>query len=317
MKIVITDSKTISDDSSFFEPLREMGELVLYDLSKKEQIPERIREADVVLCNKTALGREELQNATNIKYIGLFATGFNNIDTEYTNEHGIAVCNAGSYSTEAVAQHTFALILNHFSRILDYANFVKQDGWKESKVFSPFVYPLFELTGKNLGIVGYGSIGKRVSEIGQAFGMNVYVYTRTKREVPGIHFVDWDTFLAKSDIISVHCPLNKESELLFDENAFSHCKKGCFFVNTARGAIVDEDALYDALEKEQLSGAGIDVLTEEPMARDSRLTKAKNITITPHVAWTPVETRERLFEIVCENIRKFKEGHPQNVVGMN
>lgn len=314
MKIVVTDAKTIADDISFFDPLKELGELVIYSLTKPEEMVEHIGDADIVLCNKTHLGRENLGQCRNLKYIGLFATGYNNIDTEYARELDITVCNAGSYSTDAVAQHTFALILDYCGRIKEYDSFVKADGWKKSEVFSPFIYRMRELAGMTIGIVGYGSIGKKVANIAKAFGMKVLAYNRSEKVDEGVEFVDFDILVSTSDIVTVHCPLNSQSEKLFDYDTFKKFKQDSLFVNTARGGVMNEADLARALEEGIVGAAAIDVLTTEPMDEGNPLCNAPNITITPHVAWAPIETRERLLNIVCDNIACFMEGTPVNVV---
>lgn len=314
MKIVILDAQTVTKGDLPLSDLERFGETVVYPLTPPELIAERVKDADIVLCNKTQLNESNLKNAEKLKLITLFATGYNNIDTEYTERAGITVCNAGSYSTAAVAQQTFGFILNRFSRIADYDRFVKRDGWLESETFSPFVYPTAELEGKTLGLVGYGKIGRQVARIANAFDMRVLVYKRTPETDKSVEFVSLDELLEKSDVISVHCPLNEQSAHMFDAAAFEKCKQGAYFVNTARGGVVDEQALFDALESEKLSGAAVDVLTSEPMRPDCVLRKAKNIIFSPHVAWAPLETRKRLLGIVCENIRLFLCGTPQNVV---
>lgn len=314
MKIVVTDAKTIADDVSFFEPLKELGELVLYQLTKPEEMVEHISDADIVLCNKTHLGRENLGKCENLKYIGLFATGYNNIDIEYARELDITVCNAGSYSTDAVAQHTFALILDHYSKVKEYDAFVKDGGWTRSEVFSPFIYRMNELSGKTIGIVGYGSIGKKVADIAKVFGMKVLAYNRSEKQDEGVTFVDFETLVSSSDIVSVHCPLNNESEKMFNYEIFSKFKQKNLFINTARGGIIDEMDLVRALREGIVNAAAIDALTIEPMEKNHSFLDAPNITITPHVAWAPVETRQRLLEIVCDNIACYMEGVPKNVV---
>ncbi len=314
IKIVVTDAKTISSDNSFFEPLKALGDLELYDLSTPEQLKERIKDCEIILCNKNVFNEENLQYAKNLKYIGLFATGYNNIDVSYTTQHGITVCNAGSYSTNSVAQHTFALILNHFSKVREYGNFCEEGGWQKSEVFSPFIYDMIELNGKTIGIVGYGNIGKAVARLGNAFNMNVLATNISKKKDDNVEFVTFDTLLEKSDVISVHCPLNSDSEKMFNLEAFKKCKKNALFVNTARGGIVDEEALAYALNSDLIAAAAIDCLTVEPMSGDNVLMKSKNITFTPHVAWSMKETRERLLNIVCSNINNFIAGNPTNVV---
>ena len=313
-KIVVTDAKTIAESQDFFKPLKEIGELVLYELSSEEELIERISDCDMILCNKNVFGKENLKYAKNLKYIGLFATGYNNIDINYCNEHGITVCNAGSYSTDGVAQHTFALILNHFSKIREYANFCDNAGWQNSDVFSPFIYNMNELNGKTIGIVGYGNIGKKVAKLAGAFGMKILANARTPRTEEGIEFVDFETLIRNSDIVTVHCPLNEASKEMFNRDVFSKFKKNAYFVNTARGGVVDEDALAYALNNNWISGAAIDCLTIEPMSKNCVLMGAKNITFTPHVAWAMEETRNRLLGIVCDNIKNFLKGIPTNVI---
>lgn len=314
MKIVLTDAKTVTQGDLSLEPLKEFGELEIYGLSSYEQIAERIKDADAVICNKTPLNSETLRLAKNLKLILLWATGYNNIDTDYCNKQGITVCNAGSYSTNAVAQHTFALILELINNVGNYNAFVQQGNWQKSDTFSPFAFPLNELAGKTLGIYGYGTIGKAVAKIANAFNMKVLAYSRSKRSDEYAEYADFDKLLENSDIISVHCPLNKESLHIFDKTAFSKMKKGSYFINTARGGVMVEEDLKQALESHHLAGAGIDVLEEEPMAMDCKIIGIKNCIITPHVAWAPMETRIRLRGIVCHNIRSFLNGTPQNVV---
>lgn len=314
MKIVVTDAKTISSDDEYFNPLKAFGDLYIYPYSSPAELPERIADADIVVCNKNVYNEENLKHAKNLRYIGLFATGYNNIDVTYCHNNGITVCNAGSYSSEAVAQHTFALILNHYNQVNNYHNMVMDGGWIASPVFSPFIYEMHELHGKTIGLVGYGGIGKQVADIARVFGMKVLVYKRSKIESDNVIQVDFDTLLRESDVVSLHCPLNAESAKMFDEAAFKKMKETAYFVNTSRGGIMDEDALFNALENDTIAGAAIDVLTIEPMHKDCKLLNAKNITITPHVAWAPVETRNRLMHIVCDNIKAFLEGNPVNVV---
>ncbi|MBE5939778.1 MAG: D-2-hydroxyacid dehydrogenase [Lachnospiraceae bacterium] len=308
MKIVILDGKTISDGRVDLSVFEEFGELVIYPLTSPDEVVERIKDADIILLNKVELNESNLKYAESLKFIGLFATGYNNIDTVYCAKRGIVVANAGSYSTEAVAQHTFALILNHFNSISRYEGYVAEGGWIRSDTFSAFSYPMYELMGKTIGIIGAGAIGGEVARIAEAFRMNVITYTRKNTKE------DLDNLLATSDIITVHCPLNEQSKEMFNKNTFAKCKDGAFFVNTSRGGVVVEEDLAEALNTGKLSGAAIDVLTSEPMRADCKLYGAKNITFTPHVAWAPIETRKRLIGIVAENIRSFLNGSPQNKV---
>lgn len=314
MKIVLTDAQTVLDNLVDATALKKLGEVVEYGLLKYEEVAEKIADADIVICNKTKLDSYTLRLAKNLKYIGLFATGYNNIDIDYCKEHNIAVCNAGSYSTNAVAQHTFALILEHYNNTAKYNQFVQDGKWKRSKTFSPFVYPLSELAGKTLGIVGLGSIGQAVAKIANAFEMNVIAYNRSPREIENVKMVSLDELLSKSDIVSVHCPLNSESEHMFNKETFAKMKKGALFVNTARGGVMVEQDLFNALESEHLGGAAIDTLAVEPMEKDCILMNAKNCIITPHIAWAPLETRVRLMNIVVDNIKNFLNGTPTNKV---
>ena len=312
MKIVLTDAQTVLDNLVNADILKQFGEVEEYGLLCYDEVAEKIADADMVVCNKTLLDKNTLRLAKNLKYIGLFATGYNNIDIDYCKAHNIAVCNAGSYSTNAVAQHTFALILEHFNNTSNYNKYVQDGRWKRSKTFSPFVYPLSELAGKTLGIVGFGNIGRAVAKIANAFEMRVIAYNRSEKQADGVEFVSFETLLEQSDIVSVHCPLNSESENMFDKNAFAKMKKGALFVNTARGGVMVEQDLFDELQSGHLGGAAIDTLKVEPMEEDCILMGAKNCIMTPHIAWAPVETRVRLMNIVADNIRAFLNGTPQN-----
>lgn len=312
MKIVLTDAQTVLDNLVNADILKQFGEVEEYGLLRYDEVAEKIADADMVVCNKTLLDKNTLRLAKNLKYIGLFATGYNNIDIDYCKVHNITVCNAGSYSTNAVAQYTFALILEHFNNTSNYNKYVKDGRWKRSKTFSPFVYPLSELAGKTLGIVGFGNIGKAVAKIANAFEMRVIAFNRSEKQADGVEFVSFETLLEQSDIVSVHCPLNSESQDMFDKNAFAKMKKGALFVNTARGGVMVEQDLFDALESGHLAGAAIDTLKVEPMEEDCILMGAKNCIMTPHIAWAPVETRVRLINIVADNISAFLNGTPEN-----
>ena len=314
MKIVFTDSKTVASSGADLDTFRQFGELVLYDLTSPEELPDRIKDADMVLCNKTIFDANALSQAPKLKYIGLCATGYNNIDIAYATQHGITVCNAGSYSTDAGAQHTFALRLSLFNKVREYDDFVQKGGWIETEMFSPMVFRTHELSGKTIGIVGYGNIGKATAKIAHAFGMNVVVFTRTVLADENVNFVDFDTLLSLSDIVTVHCPLNSESQKMFCSDTFKKFKKGSYFINTARGGLVDENALKEALENDQLAGAAVDTITIEPMSHDCVLLGVKNLIITPHIAWSPKETTDRLIKIVSDNIKSFLDGNPKNKV---
>lgn len=313
MKVVILDAKTLTNDDIDFSVFDEFGEVTIYDYTKYNQIAERIKDAEIILCNKSIMNRMTLKDAKNVKYIGLFATGYNNVDIEYTNERNITVCNAGSYSTNAVAQHVFALILEHYNKVGEYNKFVKDGGWIHSEKFSPFK-PMKEMDGRTLGIVGYGSIGKKVAKIAQAFDMKVLAYNRSPKKDESVRFVEMDELLEKSDIVSIHCPLNRDSEKMCNKEFFEKMKDGALFINTSRGGVVDEQALIDAVKSKKISGAGLDVVAVEPMEKHEEILDIDNIIITPHSAWAPVETRTRLVEIVKNNIKKWVAGAPVNVI---
>lgn len=312
MKIILTDAKTVTQGDLSLKPLEEFGEVIVNELIAYDDIAETVRDADMIICNKTPLNADTLRYASHLRYIGLFATGYNNIDTAYCREHGITVCNAGSYSTDAVCQHTFALILECLNRTGSYNSFVHNGGWKNSSTFSPFVYPLNEISGKTLGIIGYGSIGRAVERAALAFNMKTLKVRRHDEDDPS--FVDLDTLLKKSDIITVHCPLNDSSYRMINAESIAKMKDGAIFINTARGGVMDEQAVADALISGKLAYAGIDVLETEPMDRDCPLCGIDNCIITPHIAWAPMETRIRLMGIVCDNIRAYLSGAPVNVV---
>ncbi len=313
MKLLITDCATLKSNGDLtLDNFKQFGEVYEYDNISRSELLKEAADTDIILCNKTVIDKEIFDSAPALRYIGIFATGYNNIDTEYAKKKGVTVCNAGGYSTNAVAQQVIGYILMHYTKIPQYDAFVKNGGWKKSEVFSPLVFSSEEVFGKTLGIVGYGSIGKAVEKAAKGLGINVIVYTRTVRENGETRFVDFDTLLRESDIVSLHCPLNEQSADMMNEETFNKMKDGAFFINTSRGGTVDEDALYNALRTGKLSGAAVDVLKREPMSRESLLETAPNIIITPHTAWAPLATRKRLLGIVEENIRTFLQGNPQN-----
>lgn len=314
MKIVFTDAKTVDNGDVSLAGFEDLGEVKVYPLLNPTEVPIAVKDAEAIICNKTPMNESTLKDAANLKYIGVLATGYNNVDIPYVTSRGITVCNAGAYSTNSVAQHVFALILQFYNGVGSLNKYCEDGGWQQAEVFSPLVYPLRELQGKTLGIVGYGSIGQAVAKIALAFGMKVLAFNPSPKQAEQVNFVEFDTLLAQSDIITVHCPLNDRSSLLFNQDAFGKCKDGAFFVNTARGGIVDEQALAAALKTSKLSGAALDVLTAEPMAKDCPLMGAPNLMITPHVAWTPLETRIRLLDITRANLEGFINGKPQNRV---
>ena len=318
MKIVILDAATLTINNDIdFSIFDRFGEVKIYDFTKDEEIPERIKDADVILCNKSSMSEKNLSGAKNLKYVGLFATGYNNVDLEYTRKKGITVCNAGSYSTEAVAQHVFAFILHYYNTISRYDEFVKNKGWINTNKFSPFM-EMKELFGKTIGIIGYGSIGQKVAVIANAFGMNVLAYSRSalkeNRQSDKVTYATVDEILEKSDIVTIHCPLNNDSEKMCNKEFFTKMKKDSLFINTSRGGVVNQEDLMWALNNNVIQYAALDVIEKEPMPEDCKLIETKNLVITPHAAWAPLETRERLIKNVSKNLQKWVAGTPINVI---
>jgi len=315
MKILLTDSATLQSNNDLnLDILANFGELIKYENITRTELLEAAIDADIILCNKTVIDKEVFEVAKNLKYIGLFATGFNNIDIQEAKKRNIPVCNAGSYSTNAVAQQVIGYILMHYTNIPKYNEFVHSGGWKNAEVFSPLVFAGDEVYGKTLGIIGFGSIGKAVKKAAEGLGMRVIVNTRTIRHEDDTEFVDLDTLLKSSDVVSLHCPLNAQSADMMNSETFGKMKDGAFFVNTSRGGTVDETALFEALKSGKLSGAAVDVLKNEPMDKTCVLTNAPNLIITPHTSWAPLATRKRLLGIVADNITAFLEGKTQNNV---
>lgn len=314
MKISILDWTTVTSGDISSDIFKQFGDVECFELCSNELAAEQIGDADMVLCNKVLITEEVMNKCKNLKYIGLFATGYNNIDLEAASRHGITVCNAGSYSTYAVAQQTFAYILDYCNKISEYDSFVKNDGWVNSKTFSKFPYCTQELLSKTLSIIGYGAIGKAVAKIGEAFGMNVIINTRTKPENCPYEVVSVEEAFSRADFLTVHCPLTPQTAEIINKENLSLMKKTAVVINTARGGITDEQALADALNEERISAAYTDVLVNEPMSPETPLKNAKNCVITPHTAWAPLETRLRLVDIVCDNIRAYLGGNPKNKV---
>ena len=314
MRIVVTDAATVVGNGIDVEFLKEFGEVTVYDLTPDERLIPRLQGADAVICNKTRITADVMAACPTLKYVGLFATGFNNIDVAYAAAHGVTVCNFPGYSTEAVAQHTFALLLGITDRVHEYNETVAQGDWVRSRTFACFPIPLAELCGKTIGIVGYGAIGRRVGDMARAFGMKVLVHGRRPIPDTDVEQVPFAELLRRSDVVSMHCPLNADSEGMMDAVAFAAMKEGAIFINTSRGGLVDEQALRAALDSGHLLGAGVDVLQVEPMTADCPLYGAPRCIITPHIAWAGVETRRRLMGVVAENIRRYLAGNPINKV---
>ncbi len=312
MKILLTESDAlISNGDLSLEIFKSFGDYVEYKNISRADLLKEAEDSDVILCNKVAIDREVFSVAKRLKYVGTCATGYNNVDIDCAREYKVCVCNVAGYSTNAVAQQVMAYILMHYTKVDKYNEFVKADGWKKSTIFAPLVYSTEEVFGKTLGIIGYGSIGKAVEKAAVSLGMNVLVHTRTVRE-KSPKFVSFDELLEKSDIVTVHCPLNEQSANMMNKDAFAKMREGAFFINTARGGVVVEEDLFNALQCGKLSGAAVDVLHTEPMAKNCILSDAKNIIITPHTAWAPFSTRKRLVEMVADNLRAFLSGEEVN-----
>ena len=315
MKIAVLDWATVTADGDISpDCLSELGEVSIYPLTSPDETIEHIGDADVVLCNKVLITREVMDNCPNLRYVGLFATGFNNVDIEYAAKKGIAVCNAGQYSTDAVAQQTFAYILDYFSRVRDYDRLVKEGKWENSPTFSHFPLKISELAGKTLSVVGFGSIGRRVAQLGAAFGMNVVVAVRRTPENCPYEITDIPTAAAKADVLTFHCPLTEQTKGVISRELLGTMKSSAVLINTARGGIADESAVAEALEKGRIAAYYTDVLEKEPMSPSTPLKNAPNCVITPHTAWAAQETRHRLMGIVCGCVKAWMQGSPVNKV---
>ncbi|MBQ9112409.1 MAG: D-2-hydroxyacid dehydrogenase [Clostridia bacterium] len=313
MKTVILDKCTVTKGDIDMTPLERFGETAYYDILTKPEIISALSDADAVVCNKAVIDRE-IMDATDLKYIGLFATGYNNIDIDYARQKGIVVCNVPGYSTDSVAQITFSLLLELACSTSKYTSSVARGDWKRSKQFSYFSYPITEIAGKTLGIYGLGTIGLAVAKIGLAFGMKVIACTRTPKSINGITVVDKETLFSESDYLTFHCPLTEKTARTVNAETLSLMKPTAVIINTSRGGVIDEYALAAALKSNRIAGAALDVLTYEPMAKDCPLYGLDNCIITPHIAWAALETRVRLISKVAENLAAFKNGTPINVV---
>ena len=308
MKIVFLDTKTIGEDIDL-SAYDALGEVVKYGFSTLEDIPERVKDADVLIVNKIAINEQTIGTAKNLKLVCVTATGTNNLDKEYLKKRGIAWRNVAGYSTESVTQHTFALLFYLLEKIRYYDDYVKDEKYINDTVFTHFAEHFNEVNGKTWGIIGLGTIGRRVADIAKAFGARVIYYSASGSPAQeGYEQVDFETLLTTSDIVSVHAPLNEYTKDLMDREAFAKMKKTAIFLNLGRGPIVVEQDLYEALETGEIAAAGLDVLCEEPMSETNPLAKikdSKKLIITPHIAWASVEARNRLMQIIAEQIREF------------
>ena len=324
MKIVILDGNALNPGDLSYDALKEFGEVTYYPRTPSEQTLERIKDADYVFLNKVNITREILSQCKNLKYIGVFATGYNVVDIEAAREFGITVTNIPAYSTMAVAQSVFALIMEFTNAVSLHSDSVMNGDWCASPDFCYWKSPLTELYNKTIGLIGFGSIGQRVAKIASSFGMKILVNTRTAarideynstaREDEKVTAATLDELLSQSDIVSLHCPLTKDNNRLINSESLKKIKKGALLVNTARGALIDEDAVRAALEDKTLRGFAADVVSAEPMAKDNPLLSAPNCVITPHIAWAAKETRIRLLDIAIENLRSFLNGKTINKV---
>lgn len=316
MNLVLLDGYTLNPGDLDWSPLQQFGTFTVYDRVGDRDVAELARDADILLTNKAQITREIIGQLPNVKYIGVTATGYNIVDTAAARERGIPVTNVKDYSSLAVAQHTFALLL-HFSNDVSRLNDSVQRGdWQVSPDFCYWFTPIPELAGKTLGLVGFGHIARRVADLARAFGMAVLVHRKSERneDLDGIRFVDQETLFRESDAISLHCPLTDETKGLINRDTIALMKPSAILLNTGRGPLVNETDLAEALHAGRLAGAGLDVLSVEPPKTGNPLIGAKNCVITPHVAWAAVESRRRLMDLLVENIQSFLDGTPKNVV---
>lgn len=310
MKIVFLDAKSIGEDMDL-SGYETLGEVIKYDFSTPQEVGSRVQDADVIVLNKVPVNEETIGTAEKLKLVCVTATGTNNLDKEYLDSRGIAWRNVAGYSTESVAQHTFALLFYLLEHLPYYDDYVKSEKYVGDRMFTHFDRKFSEINGMTWGIIGMGAIGRRVAEIAKLFGCRVIYYSTTgKNHQPLFQQVSFEELLENSDIVSVHAPLTKETENLMDENAFARMKKSAIFLNLGRGPIVSEQALAEALNQGQIRAAGLDVLCIEPMSKDNPLRGIKDsdrLMITPHIAWASVEARTRLMEIILGQIREFFE----------
>lgn len=310
MKIVVLDGHTENPGDLSWAELEKLGELTVYDFSEPAEAAERMADAEIVLTNKTVITREMIESHPHLRMIGVLATGFNVVDTVAAAERHIPVCNVPSYATDAVAQYTFALLLELCHRVGAHNQAVQEGRWTQGREFCFWDYPQIELSGKTMGLIGYGRIGKAVERIARAFDMTVLHTTPSGREGS----VSLDEVLRQSDVISLHCPLTKENRHLISHETIAKMKPGVLLINTGRGPLVDEAALREALFNGHVAGAAMDVTEQEPIPADSPLLGLDNCLITPHIAWAAKEARQRLMNTVVENVRAFLQGSPVNAV---
>ncbi len=310
MKIVILDGATAKGKELDFDFLNQFGDVTYYDTTSKEDVLPRAKDADILVINKIVMDKNMLAECKNLKLITILATGYNIVDIEAAKALGITVCNVPYYSTDSVAQLTFAFILEFACKLSLHTQSVARGDWQNCKDFAFTLDTLHELCGKTLGIIGYGSIGKKVAQIGKAFGMNVLIGTRTPVE----GCVSKEEVFKNADFVTLHCPLNEQSKLMINEKSLALFKPTAYLINTARGGLIDENALAAALNSGKIAGAALDVLTSEPPKADNPLIHAKNCIITPHMAWSSLEARVRLLHATEDNVRAFLQNAPINKV---
>lgn len=316
MKIVILDGYTENPGDLSWEGFEKLGNLTVYDRTAAEDIVKRIGNAEVVITNKTPLSAETIAACHNIKYIGVLATGYNVVDVDAAAKNGIPVANIPTYGTEAVAQFTIALLLEICHHIGHHSSAVKAGKWQDCQDFCFWDFPLIELKGKTMGIVGFGKIGQATGRIAKAMGMNIIAFDEYQndegREIG--KYVSFEELLKESDVISLHCPLLPSTEAIINKNSIADMKDGVIILNSSRGPLIVEQDLADALNSGKVYSAAVDVVSVEPIRGDNPLLKAKNCIITPHIAWAPKESRKRLMDIAVDNLQAFIGGSPKNVV---
>jgi len=317
MKIVILDGYTENPGDLSWKGFEKLGELTIYDRTAKEEIVSRIGDAEIIITNKTPISAETFAACPNIKYVGVLATGFNVVDINVARQNSVVVTNIPTYGTSAVAQFVFALLLEICHHVGHHAETVKKGRWADSPDFCYWDFPLIELYGKTLGIVGYGRIGQATAKIAVALGMKVLAYNDVELNLPaidGIKMVTLDELFASADIISLHCPLFPSTQGMINNDTIKKMKDSVILINTSRGPLIVEEDLKEGLDSGKIYAAGLDVVSIEPIKEDNVLLTCKNCLITPHIAWAPVESRQRLMDIATENLESFIKGSPVNVV---
>ena len=312
MKIVVLDGYTVNPGDISWEPLERLGSLAVYERTAPAEVIPRALDADAALVNKVVLSREIIDQLPNLKYVGELATGYNNIDGAACRARNIPVCNVPAYSTPDVAQMTFALLLEICNHVGGHSCLVHEGEWIKSPDFAFWRWPLVELQGLTLGLVGWGQIARAVAKIGEAFGMKILCCNSKNEETETTTTLE--KVLKNSDVVSLHCPLTASNAKMINRDSIARMKDGAILINTARGGLVDEYALAEALQTGKLRAAGIDVLTQEPMGTGCPLLGLKNCFITPHIAWAAQAARQRLMAVSAANLKGFMEGNPQNVV---